>query len=116
MKIFLICPVREITETEKTEIENYIEKLENGGHSVHLPFRDTDQDDLVGLRICTDNKNVIESADEIHIWWNDKSQGSLFDFGMAFMANKRIVLANADFVTPTPNKSFKNVLLALNEK
>lgn len=116
MNIFLICPVRGITETEKSEIENYIEKLEKEGHSIHFPIRDTKQDDPIGLRICTDNKCAIEKADEVHVWWNEKSQGSLFDFGMAFMAGKRIVLANVSSVTSTPHKSFQNVLLVLNEK
>lgn len=115
MKIFLICPVRGITDEEKnaTIIARYVLNLVRSGHMVHWPLRDTDQDDLVGLRICQDNRHAIEDADEIHVWWNGKSQGSLFDLGMAFALRKKIVLVNSDSVRPTPRKSFNNVLLEI---
>lgn len=113
MKIFLICPVREITEEEKTAIGRYVAHLEKAGHRVYWPPRDTDQNDPVGLRICQDNRRALEESDEIHIWWNEKSQGSLFDLGMAFALKKKIVLVNADSVRQTPHKSFSNVLLAI---
>lgn len=114
MKIFLICPVRGITEEEKVVIEKYVLDLEKTGHTVHWPPRDTNQNDSIGLRICQDNRQAIEESDEIHIWWNEKSQGSLFDFGMAFALGKKIVLINPESVQKTPAKSFNNVLLELN--
>lgn len=43
---------------------------------------------------------------------NDKV-GFLFDFGMAFMADKPIALTNWRKVKKTPHKSFQNVLLVL---
>ena len=113
MKIFVICPVRGITETEETAIEKYVLNLENAGHAVHWPPRNTDQNDAVGLRICLDNLMAIEKADEIHIWWNSSSQGSVFDFGMAFALKKKIILVNKGEVEKTSFKSFGNVLLAL---
>ncbi|MDD5289584.1 MAG: nucleoside 2-deoxyribosyltransferase [Patescibacteria group bacterium] len=109
-KIFLICPVREVTDTEKEAIAQYVAALKKDGHSVYWPLTDTNQDDSVGLRICQDNRAAIIAADEIHIWWNGKSQGSIFDFGMAFGLNKKIVLVNYDEVPATPYKSFNNVL------
>lgn len=119
-KIFLICPVRNITEREKKRIRRYLKKLEKQGHKVHWPLRDTNQDDPIGLRICTDNAKAIIWADEIHIWWNENSQGSLFDFGMSFMSSilgkKKIILANPDEIAPTNGKSFNNVLLVLHYK
>lgn len=42
--------------------------------------------------------------------------GFLFDFGMAFMADKPIALTNRKKVKKTPHKSFQNVLLALDDK
>ena len=119
-KIFLICPVRNITEEQKEKTKQYIERLEQQGHKVHWPPRDTNQDDPIGLRICTDNAAAIIWADEIHIWWDPNSQGSLFDFGMSFicyiLGSKKIVLANPDEVKPTEKKSFNNVLLALHKE
>ena len=80
-------------------IGRYVADLEKAGHKAHWPARgDTNQDDPVGLRICNDNLSAIKYADEIHIWWNKKSSGSLFDFGMAFALGKRIVLINPDLV------------------
>lgn len=126
-KIFLICPVRygdhitteEHRETQK-KIRLYVEKLEKAGHKVYWPLRDTNQDDPTGLRICTDNAKGIIWADEIHVWWDPNSQGSLFDFGMSFMCHilgsKKIVLANPGEVKPTEKKSFNNVLLELHKK
>ena len=113
MQIFLICPVRGITDEEKNAIVRYVLNLVRSGHMVHWPPRDTDQNDSVGLRICQDNRQAIEEAEEIHVWWNEKSQGSLFDFGMAFALRKKIVLVNFDSVRQTPRKSFNSVLLRI---
>lgn len=113
MKIFLICPVREVTDREKVATEKYVLGLEMAGNKVHWPPRDTNQNDSVGLCICQDNRQAIEDADEVHIWWNDKSQGSLFDFGMAFALRKKIVLANPHLVQSTSQKSFSNILLKI---
>lgn len=113
MKIFLICPVRGITDEEKLAIEKYVLDLEAAGNQVHWPLRDTDQNDPVGWRICQANRQAIKNADEVHIWWNGKSQGSLFDFGMAFALKKKIVLVNLNSVQRTPQKSFNNVLLEI---
>jgi len=115
MKIFLICPVRNVQLEERTKIEQYVSSLERSGHSVHWPERDTDQNDAVGLRICKDNRKAIRKADEIHVWWNEKSQGSIFDLGMVFASAKKIVLANPEMIASTPQKSFNNVLIALSE-
>ena len=115
MKIFLICPVRGITEGEMISIERYVLDVERSGHhKVYWPPRDTNQNDLIGLRICGDNRQAIEDADEVHIWWDGKSQGSLFDLGMAFALKKKIFLVNFGSVQITPHKSFDNLLHALN--
>lgn len=117
MNIFLICPVRNITEEEKKAIGSYVETLEAAGHKVHWPPRDTQQNDPVGLRICTDNRQAIENANEVHVWYNSESQGTIFDLGMTFALRKKVVLANPDMVRPTDGKkSFNNVLLALSKE
>lgn len=123
MKIFLICSVRKRTgqsdedyELEQTKIKEYVKKLEKKGNSVYWPARDTNQNDPNGLRICGNNRRHIAEANEIHIWWNPGSEGSVFDFGMTFMLllfepNKKIVLANWQDIEPTPIKSFTNVVM-----
>lgn len=116
-KIFLICPVRNFDEEEQKKIEEYVKNLENQGHEVYWPIRDTNQDDPIGIEICTDNGWAIIWADEIHIWWQPESEGSKFDFGMSFLCyildDKKIILANPDDVKRTTGKSFENVLLTL---
>ena len=105
MKTFLICPVRGHDPDEQLQV---VRQLEVEGWTVHFPPRDTDQNDSTGLRICTDNRAAIESADIIHVVWDGKSQGSLFDLGMAFALRKplRIVL----IPDPTEGKSFQNMM------
>ena len=120
-KIFLICPVRQARDDTLIKMEKYITKLEESGCRVYWPPRDTDQDDPIGLRICKDNCRKIFEADEVHVWWDENSRGSLFDLGISFMCHHladgvKIILANPDEVRSTPEKSFNNVLLALHEK
>lgn len=113
---FIICPVRNISDEEKKFIENYVSKLEKEGYRVHYPVRDTNQNDPIGLEICCTSRNAIRNAQEVHVYWNGKSEGSFFDFGMTFMAEKPIVLFNRDNIGRTEYKSFQNVLLKLDER
>lgn len=117
---FIICSVRNVSEEEKKYLENYVENLEKKGYKVHYPPRDTDQNDPTGLYICSRNREAISKSDEIHIYWNPKSEGSLFDFGMTFMSmlfmsDKIVYLINRENLVRTPTKSFTNVLLELDE-
>ena len=111
MKIFLICPVRNATEEQKQQMTSYIENLESQGHQVHYPARDTRQEDETGgWNICTANKNAILRSDEIHIFWDNKSTGTLFDLGMAFALNRKLVLVNPESINKTGSKSFDHVI------
>ncbi len=134
---FLVSPVRNITEKEKKEIEERVKLMEQHGIKVYWPKRDTDQNDPVGLRICVDNAKAILNQRGTLVWWNRKSQGSLFDFGMAFMLqfisemlmqkkinmkglkkllrNRLLILENLEKVKRTPRKSFNNVLLEIDK-
>lgn len=120
--IFLICPVRNASEEVTRKTSAYLRQLEEAGHRVHWPPRDTDQDDPVGMRICGDNGRAILAADEVHVWYDKSSQGTTFDLGMTFILvevlgwAKKVVIANPEDVGPTDGKSFQNVLLALAEK
>lgn len=105
MKTFLISPVRGVSQ-ELNEYAVYV--LESAGFEVYYPARDTDQNDDTGYHICQDNKQAILDADMVHFIWDGKSQGCLFDLGMAFMANKPVVSLNMP--ERTDGKSFQNMV------
>jgi hypothetical protein len=92
--IFLICPVRIANKKEKKFLEDYSLKLEDKGNKIYYPARDTNQNDSIGLRICSDNRYAIKNSDEVHIYFNKKSNGSMFDVGMNFMAEKDLHVIN----------------------
>jgi len=93
MKIFIIGSVRNATEEQTALMEDYVKQLEEEGHQVHLPHRDTDQKGT-GIEICTRNATAIEDSDEVHIFFDPDSFGSHFDLGTAWALNKRIKVAS----------------------
>ncbi|MBM3247322.1 hypothetical protein FJZ17_02160 [Candidatus Pacearchaeota archaeon] len=93
-RIYLICPVRGVTQEEKEFLEGHVRKLEAMGFQVHYPPRDVNQEDSVGLRILTEHREAMRTSNAVQIYWNGKSQGSFFDLGMGFMGYKPLVLAN----------------------
>lgn len=105
MKSFLICPVRG---KPPKEYEAIVETLESDGFAVHWPPRDTNQDDPTGLRICRDNAAAIGRADVVHVIWDGKSQGCLFDLGVAFALRKQII--PIELPEATLEKSFQNMV------
>lgn len=95
--IFIICSVRGADEVYKSRLEEYVGNLEGSGIIVHLPHRDTEQNES-GLNICIQNKRAIKRADEVHVFYSSKSQGTHFDLGMAFMSKKIIrVIENEQY-------------------
>jgi len=112
-KIFIIHPVRNLSLEWKKGLEKYVEELERQGYIVHFPIRDTNQNDRTGLNICRENLRAIKEADEVHIAWDGKSQGCLFDLGMAFALNKPIKTITGYFPNPTLHKSFASMVHAL---
>jgi hypothetical protein len=104
---FLILPVRG---HEMSETEAIVKGLEDEGYKVHWPPRDTDQVDDTGLRICNDNADAIRKADVVHIIWDGKSQGGLFDLGVAFALKKKIIAISLP--EATEGKSFQNMIRA----
>lgn len=112
-KTFFICPVRGHTQEET---EAVVKQLEKAGWEVHWPPRDTDQDDEVGLEICKRNRAAIIESKCVHVTWDGKSQGGLFDLGMAFMADALLPFGVSVFIMslpdPTEGKSFQNMIAA----
>lgn len=119
-KIFIISPVRAAKQEILDYLAEYVSKLEEEGHTVHFHVRDVDQtDDGLGLNIITAHRRAMRDADEVHIWWDDDSRGSLFDFGTAWAFSvdkpKKFVAINRDEIKSTPGKSYTNILLKLSE-
>lgn len=108
MKIFIICSVRQADQRYLDRLSSYTNHLEQAGHVVHLPPRDTDQRAL-GINICYRNRHAIEQADEVHVFYSSKSQGTHFDLGMAFMAGKPIVVIETEKFGD--GKSFPRMLM-----
>lgn len=105
--IFIICTVRGATDEYKAELEEYVKTLEDIGHKVHLPHRDTDQSDT-GYGICKQNAEAIKNAKSVHVFYNSESQGTHFDMGVSFALNKHIVVVER--LPRTEGKSFVNML------
>jgi nucleoside 2-deoxyribosyltransferase len=109
-KTFLISPVR----GQSPDVwQAHVAALEAEGYEVHWPHRDTDQSDIVGLRICADNMKAIAAADVVHVIWDGQSQGCLFDLGIAFALGKKVV--PIQLPEQTKGKSFQNVIRAWSE-
>ena len=113
--IFIIRPVRGISEEYELSIQGYIYELHVQGHQVYDPNRHTNQNDATGLRICEQNRFAIEVADEVHVVWDGKSQGCLFDLGMAFALRKTVVPVVGLFPRMSKGKSFQNMVYAWQE-
>lgn len=123
-KVFIICPIRNVSQEVIKFLTEYVKDLEeNKGCIVYWPYRDNpyQESDPIGLRIITHNRGFMIDADEVHIFYDKSSTGSIFDFGMLFMAleifnDKEIRLINNQDIQPTPKKSFENILLALRKE
>ena len=115
MKLFAIRPVRGITDEYKEGIEAQIARYRAEGHEIYDPLVDTDQVDNTGLRICKDNRKAIEDADAILFMWDGKSQGSLFDLGMAFALRKPVIPVIGYVPAMTDHKLYQNMVFAWQE-
>lgn len=61
--------------------------LEEQGFEVIIPAFD-DHLDLDDLGVCEHNRDIMEEADEIHLIWDQRSMGTVLDFGMCFGMRK----------------------------
>lgn len=118
MKIFLICPVRKAGDAVNERIAAYIAKGEAQGNQFHWPKRDTKQDgDLIGIRICRDNREAMFASDEVHVWYDPESRGSCFDIGMASVFETdhpgNIRIANLDEFLIAPSSPQLSLLVHL---
>lgn len=109
MKIHLICPVRNVTDEQQKEIDDYVKSLEAKGHEVHNPKYAVDQDDETGYNICQGHLISMKSAHRVDVFWDVNSKGSHFDLGMAFAMYKPIKLVKT-YQPDNEGKSYVKVM------
>lgn len=112
MKIHLICPVRNVTEEQQKEIDDYCAQLEKEGHVVHNPKYAVDQNDPTGLNICLGHYESMKISDRIDIFWDCDSKGSHFDLGMAFALGKKVKVVKL-YKPDNDGKSYAKVMYEL---
>lgn len=108
--LFLISPVRLLDPVYENLIYQVEQEYQEKGFKLYIPFRDTDQSDSIGYRICSDNRKAIEESDGVLLLWKEGSQGSLFDLGMAFALRKPIYIIHETLPPQTRSKSFQNMI------
>lgn len=98
-----------ISDEQRKEIDDYIEKKEREGCVVHSYKNVNQEDPTGGLNICNHHRRAMRECDEVHVFFDAKSSGSHFDFGMAFGLGKPVKLVKV--YQPTPEgKSYQAVL------
>lgn len=96
-KIFLICPVRNATKEQKVWIEKFVEEKYNTGYTIHAPHLNTRQKDLFGgYAICRQNAEALASSEEVDIYYDQSSTGSVFDLGVAYALGKPLIILNKE--------------------
>jgi hypothetical protein len=92
--IYLICPVNDVAKEEKEFLDQYVSSLETLGNKVHYPPRDVNQVDPTGTRILTEHRAAMREVTDVHAYLGQKTKGSYFDFGMAYMGEKPLFIVN----------------------
>ncbi len=109
-QMFVIRPIRDISDELKLQIDSIIESYQADGYKIYDPLTMTNQKDKYGLRICEDNRQAIRDSDVVLFLWDGKSQGCLFDLGMAFALMKPIRIDERALPPKTDHKSFQNMI------
>ena len=71
------------------KIEEHAGYLKEKGNEVCIPMFDSEPN-LNELGIFTHNRELIEKSDEVHVIWDCRSNGTIFDLGMCFALRKPI--------------------------
>lgn len=110
-KIFLICPVRNATNEQREWIENYVKEKNECGYIIHAPHLHTRQNDLFGgYAICKQNALAVASSNEIDIYYDQKSTGSVFDLGVSYALRKPLVLLNENELVFNNENEIDNII------
>lgn len=89
--VYLISPVRQVTEEQSKQISTHAESLKRQGARLFNPVEDAPQEDKTGFNIVMAELNFMLKASvengRVDILWNaggKPSEGSRVDLGMAF--------------------------------
>ncbi|KKS96259.1 MAG: hypothetical protein UV71_C0001G0133 [Microgenomates group bacterium GW2011_GWC1_43_13] len=89
-RVYVLAPVRKVTEDQADQIAKHVESLHKQGARVFNPIDDAPQDDATGYNIVMTELNFLHKAAEeggrVDILWNlggEPSEGSRVDIGMA---------------------------------
>lgn len=77
-------------------------RLEREGHTVLMPAFDN-YGGMNELEVCKYNRSMIKKVDEIHVIWDNRSSGTIFDMGMCFALRKKIIIEYIE------SKTFENL-------
>jgi len=86
------------------------EQLEHENKFVRVFMPAFDSSSFDELQICLYNNARIKEADEIHVFWDQRSMGTLFDLGICFALSKPIKIIYLE------KKTFANVMKMYEEK
>ena len=109
-KMFLIHPIRNISEDYADAIKTESAFLSQF-YEVYDPATMTNQN-ASEMDICEANRTAMMAANVVGVIWDGKSQGCLFDLGMAFAMGKPVILVTGRVPSMTNIKSFANLLHA----
>lgn len=85
------------------KMQEHANELTVEGHTFEFPALDSVAE-LGPIEICKYNLEMIKSADEVHIFWDQRSMGTIFDFGMVFALRKKVKIVYME------QKTLKNVM------
>ena len=114
--IFLISPVRNASEEQKKEIEEYKRICEQLKYKIYVPHLDTVQTDLLGgYTICHRNALGLSSSDAVHMYYDQNSRGSMFDLGVAYACEEPLIIINKDRIEYNSNDFGDNLVSSWND-
>jgi hypothetical protein len=62
-KVYMLCPVRGVSDDEKIFLDKYVAGLESSGFQVHYLPRDVEQNDSSGINIMTSHREAMKNSD-----------------------------------------------------
>ena len=77
-------------------------ELEKNGDEVRIPALDNFKG-MNEIEVCEYNRKNIEWADEVHLIWDNRSVGTIFDMGMVFALRKPLEIIYIE------KRTFENV-------
>ena len=98
-KIFIIGSSQYIEKMKKHR-DKLITVYKGKNIEMRLPNLDDCEGDSLDIGIK--NRENMEWCDEVHVFWDQRSTGTIFDFGMAFALRKPIKIIYME------KKTFKN--------